>query len=274
MTRGSGEYGAPAAGDLHPARLLGLCATKRLARRIVLYDSIGSTNDVAMAAAAEGAGGGILFVAEEQRSGKGRKGRSWLSAKGASLTFSLLLRPVARTEGLTAIFALGVVRALDGFVGDLAVKWPNDIYVGGRKLGGILSESRDDFVVMGLGLDVNESAADFPPVIAGEAISMRVAGGRPFDRGIVLCRILEAFEAIHDRFLEEGFAPFRAELERRLLYVGERVVVEGGGRTLEGTVLGITDDGRVRLDVDGAETALSSGDLTLRGGSRGSDSRA
>jgi BirA family transcriptional regulator, biotin operon repressor / biotin---[acetyl-CoA-carboxylase] ligase len=274
MMRGSGEHAAWAAEELYPARLLGLCATKRLARRIILYDSIGSTNEAAMAAAAQGAEGGMLFVAEEQTSGKGRKGRVWLSAKGASLTFSLLLRPAPRTEGLTALFALAVVGALDGFVEDIAVKWPNDIFLGGKKLGGVLAESRDDFVVIGLGLDVNETVGDFPPVIAAEAISMRLAGARPFDRGAVLCRILETFEALYDRFLEEGFAPFRAELERRLLHVGTPVIVESGGESIGGTMLGITDDGRVRLGVSGAERVLSSGDLTLRGGSRDTDSRA
>jgi BirA family transcriptional regulator, biotin operon repressor / biotin---[acetyl-CoA-carboxylase] ligase len=274
VKRGSGDTVVTGAAELHPARLLGLCATKRLARRIVLYDSIGSTNDAAMAAAAQGAEGGMLFVAEEQTSGKGRKGRAWISAKGASLTFSLLLRPAPRTDGLTALFALAVVRALDGFVGGLAVKWPNDIFFGGKKLGGILAESKDDAAVIGLGLDVNETSGDFPADIASEAVSMRIAGGRPFDRGIVLCRILEAFEALYDPFLEAGFAPFRGELERRLLYVGAPVIVESGGESIEGTMLGITDDARVRLDAGGARRILSSGDLTLRGGSRDTDSRA
>jgi BirA family biotin operon repressor/biotin-[acetyl-CoA-carboxylase] ligase len=227
-----------------------------------------------MAAAVEGAAGGMLFVAEEQTSGKGRKGRAWLSSPGASLTFSLLLRPVPRTEGLTGLFALAVVTALDGLVEGLAVKWPNDIFRDGRKLGGILAEARDDSVVIGLGLDVNETAEDFPPAIAAEAISLAVAGDRPFDRGIVLCRILETFEDLYDRFLDAGLAPFRAELERRLLYIGAPVIVESGGETIEGTMLGITDEGRVRLETGGAELALSSGDLTLRGGSRDTDSRA
>lgn len=274
MKRPRGDTAATAAAELHPARLLALCATKRLARRIILYDSIGSTNDAAMAAAARGAEGGMLFVAEEQTSGKGRKGRAWISMKCASLTFSLLLRPAPRTDGLTALFALAVVEALDGFVGGLAVKWPNDIYLGGRKLGGVLAESRDDAAVIGLGLDVNEAAGDFPAGLASEAVSMRVAGARRFDRGIVLCRILEAFEAMHDRYIEGGFAPFREELERRLLYLGAPVIVESGGESIRGTMLGITDDARVRLDVGGAERVLSSGDLTLRGGSRDTDSRA
>jgi BirA family biotin operon repressor/biotin-[acetyl-CoA-carboxylase] ligase len=281
MKKRTGRYAAPPAGELHPARLLELCATKRLARRIILYDSIGSTNEAAMAAAAEGADGGALFVAEEQTSGRGRKGRAWSSAKGRSLTFSLLLKPAGRTEGLTALFSLAVVRALDDFVKGTAIKWPNDIFVNGKKLGGILAESKDDSVVIGLGLDVNEEAGDFPPGIAAEAISMRMACRRVLDRGIVLCRILDAFEERYDRFREEGFAPFREEIQRRLLFIGRRVIIESGGSSFAGRMIGITNEGRLCLDMDGTERVFSSGDLTLRassrrpqGGSRGMDSRA
>jgi BirA family biotin operon repressor/biotin-[acetyl-CoA-carboxylase] ligase len=268
-------------GELHPARLLDLCATKRLARRIIVYDSVESTNAVAMAAAADGAAGGTLFVADEQTAGKGRKGRAWFSAKGKSLTFSLLLRPAGRTEGLTALLALAVVRALDDSLEGLAIKWPNDVFLNGKKLGGILAESKDDSVVIGLGLDVNEKAEDFLSGIAAEAISMRIACARAFDRGIVLCRILEAFEELYDRFLENGFAPFREEIQRRLLSIGTQVVIESGGESFNGKMIGITNEGRLRLDMNGTERVFSSGDLTLRarsprprGGSRGLDSRA
>jgi BirA family biotin operon repressor/biotin-[acetyl-CoA-carboxylase] ligase len=281
MKKRTGKNAALPAGELHPARLLDLCATKRLARRIVLYDSIGSTNAAAMAAAAEGAGGGTLFIAEEQNAGKGRKGRSWSSAKGKSLTFSLLIRPAGRTEGITALLALAVARSFGDSRGGLAIKWPNDIFLNGKKLGGILAESRDDFVVIGLGLDVNEETGDFSPGIAAAATSMRIACKRVFDRGIVLCRILEAFEELHDRFQEEGFAPFREEIQGKLLFIGTQVIIESGEGSFEGRMIGITNEGRLCLDMDGTERVFSSGDLTLRarsrrlrGGSRGMDSRA
>lgn len=270
MKRKTEKNAAPAAGELHPARLLDLCATKRLARRIILCDSIESTNAAAMAAAADGAAGGTLFIAEEQTGGRGRKGRSWSSAKGRSLTFSLLLRPAGRTEGLTALLALAVARSLGDSLMGVAVKWPNDIYLNGKKLGGILAESKDDFAVIGLGLDVNEEAGDFPPAIAAEAISMRIARKRVFDRGIVLCRILEAFEEMYDRYEEEGIAPFREEIQDRLLFIGKRVVIESGQGSFEGKMIGITEEGRLRLEKNGTERVFSSGDLTLRAGSRGS----
>jgi len=102
-----------------------------------------------------------------------------------------------------------------------------------------------------------------------------------FDRGIVLCRILEAFEELHDRFQEEGFAPFREEIQGKLLFIGTQVIIESGEGSFEGRMIGITNEGRLCLDVDGTERVFSSGDLTLRarsrrlrGGSRGMDSRA
>jgi BirA family biotin operon repressor/biotin-[acetyl-CoA-carboxylase] ligase len=250
--------------DIHPARILALCQTRHIARRIVLFDVVGSTNAVALSAAAGGQAPETLFIAEEQRSGRGRKGRSWLSTKGRSLTVSLLLSPPRKDEGLTAIMALAVVRALDSSVKGIAIKWPNDIFLKGRKLGGILAESRDEFVAIGLGLNVNEGMREFPPEIAGEAISMRVAAGKRFDRGLVLCRLLVEFERLYDKFQETGFAPFRDEIQRRLLYLGEGVVVDVGGTKLEGTMTGITNEGYVCLDVDGTERIMSSGDLTLR----------
>lgn len=263
------ESAAAAVQEVHPARILALCQTRHIARRIVLFDAVGSTNEAALYAAAGGAAPGMLVLAEEQSSGRGRKGRSWLSTKGKSLTVSLLLGAARKDEGLTAIMALAVVRALEGSVNGLAIKWPNDIVLGERKLGGILAESRGEFVAIGLGLNVNEKAGELPPEIAGEATSMRVAARKRFDRGLVLCRILEEFERLYDGFLENGFARYHDEIERHLLHLGERVVIDVGGATIDGTMTGITNEGYVCLEVDGTIRIVSSGDLTLRGRGRG-----
>jgi len=255
--------------DLHPARLLGRCATSRLGRTVVLYDTVGSTNLAGMEALSAGAPEGLLLIAEEQKLGRGRKGRIWLSVKGKSLTFSLLLRPARREEGLTAILALATVRALGALVKDLRIKWPNDLFLGGRKVGGILAEAKGDAVVIGMGLKVNERREDFPAEIANEAVSLRMALGRELDRGRILCRILEAFERLYGRFESEGFASFRAEVEEALLYVGGAVALEVGDGRFRGRLLGITDEGYARIAVGGQERVFASGDLTIRGRLRG-----
>jgi BirA family biotin operon repressor/biotin-[acetyl-CoA-carboxylase] ligase len=250
--------------ELHPARLLELCKTTRLARSVIVFDEVGSTNAIAMAAAASGAPEGLLVIAEEQKLGRGRKGRTWISRGSKSLTFSLLLRPVRHEAGLTAILALAVINALGEFVNGLGIKWPNDIFCKGKKLGGILAESKNDAVAVGLGLNVNESAGDFPAEIAGCAVSMRITARKQFDRGLVLCRILEAFEKLHEKFQKGGFASFRETVQHELLYIGRRVIIETGGRSFEGNMIGITNEGYLCLDVDGAERVFATGDLTLR----------
>ena len=270
MAKRPSEKSAPrAVRDLHPARVLELCRTSRLARTVVLFESTGSTNAVAMEAASRGAPEGLLVIAEEQYGGKGRKDRTWSSVKGKSLTFSLLLRPACGAEGLTAIFALAAVKALAVVGKEVRIKWPNDVLVGGGKAAGILAEAKGDAVVIGMGLNVNERAGDLPAGISPPAVSLAMALGRTCDRGRLLARIVGSFEKLYVRFEREGFASFRKEIEDRLLYVGSAVTVETGDAKLEGGLLGITDEGYLRLAVAGEERIVSSGDLTLREGSHG-----
>jgi BirA family biotin operon repressor/biotin-[acetyl-CoA-carboxylase] ligase len=260
--------------DLHPARLLELSSAKRFGRSIYLFDAVESTNVRAMAAAGAGAAAGSLFLALDQTRGRGRKGRGWHSTKGKSLAMSLLLRPRRIEEAVTAVFALAVVRALDGSARSLALKWPNDVFLGDRKLGGILAESRGEAIVIGLGLNVNEEAADFPPDLAGAATSLRMAEGRRFDRGAVLCRILESFETLHDAFDRDGFGGLRGEIEKRLLHIGKMVTIGDGASRHAGVLLGVTEEGYVRIDVGGTARVFPSGDLTLREETSGNDSRS
>ncbi len=266
--RGAGPF------DVHPARLLERRARSRLGCAVCLVDAADSTNALAMAAAAAGAADGALFIAEEQLRGRGRKGRQWHSVKGKSLTASLLLRPSRGGEGLTAVFALAFLRALDRSVRGLALKWPNDIYIGSRKLAGVLAESRGETIVIGFGLNVNEEEVDFPAALADAAVSLRMAAGRPFDRGCVLLDVLESFETLLGDFERSGFAPLRPHIEERLLYIGTNVQIEDGAGRHEGVVLGITDEGYIRIDIGGVPRVFPSGDLTLREGSRGNDTRS
>jgi BirA family biotin operon repressor/biotin-[acetyl-CoA-carboxylase] ligase len=263
-----------AALDLHPARLLERRAAARLGSAICLIDAVDSTNALAMAAARAGAAAGALFIAEEQTKGRGRKDRQWHSVKGKSLTASILLRGAPVGEGITAVFGLAVVRALGRSVHGMALKWPNDIYVGGKKLGGILAESRGDAIVIGFGINVNEEAADFPAALADTAVSLRMAAGRRFDRGRVVLDVLESFEALLAEYERAGFALMRPHVEKHLLHIGKNVLIEDGAARYEGVVLGVTDEGYLRVDIGGEQRVFPSGDLTLREGSRGNDSRS
>ena len=122
--------------------------------------------------------------------------------------------------------------------------------------------------MIGLGLNINEERGDIPAEIAGEAVSMRIAAKKAFDRGLILCRILVAFERCYELYRKEGFAAFRRSVQDQLLYIGRPVVVESGGREFSGTMIGITNEGYLCLETGGAERVFSSGDLSLRARSR------
>lgn len=167
-----------------------------------------STNDVALQCAAEGGAEGTLVVADEQRSGRGRHGRQWHSPAGRNLYCSVILRPTeARRQWpeLSWVTAAALAATLrDLGVEGLGIKYPNDVYVGGRKVAGILLETRSGpgapaAVVAGIGVNVNMDEADFPAELAGAATSLQVVLGRPVDREALLrglCRSLERHYAL------------------------------------------------------------------------------
>lgn len=258
-----GSGGAPYP-DLHPGVLLRMLGSNPICRSVVLYDRIDSTNGAAMRAARSGTSGKALFIADEQSLGRGRMGRSWWSARGKSLLFSLLIRPKREPQGLTPLLALAAVRGLGGICGDVMVKWPNDLFIGERKVAGILAESRDGAVVLGMGLNVNETEEDFPVELRGKATSLAIETGRRQARGGILVRVLKELGGCYDLWCRSGLEPFVVELERRLLYRGEPVALESGGERITGVMTGLTRDGRLRLEVEGNVRILASGDLSLR----------
>ena len=191
-------------------------------------------------------------------------GRSWWSAPGKSLLFSLLLRPKREPDGLTPLLAIAAVRALGGICGDVMVKWPNDVFIGERKAAGILAESRDGAVVIGMGLNVNETEEDFPVDLRGTATSLVIETGRQQARGDILVRLLTELGGCYDLWCRTGLEPFVAELEERMLYRGEPVALESGDERITGVMTGLTRDGRLRLEVEGSVQIFASGDLSLR----------
>lgn len=204
-----------------------------------------STNDRARELAAAGAAHGTLVTAGRQTAGRGRQGRAWVAPEGAALLCSLVLRSFDELLPLRAGLA----------VADLAggrVKWPNDVWVEGRKVAGILAEGRpqEGWVVLGIG--VNVEPVDFPEELAGRATTL----GRPGEVEAVLRELLDALE---ERLAEPAGDTLRALRERDALR-GRRVRWAGG----EGTAAGISDDGGLLVELDGgAETVLAAGEVHL-----------
>jgi BirA family biotin operon repressor/biotin-[acetyl-CoA-carboxylase] ligase len=249
--------------DLHPAAILERCGTVGLCRSVVLFDEIDSTNRSAAHAVARGEEG-IIFLAEQQVEGYGRNGRRWHSASGKDLITSFTLWPERDPHGLTSLAALACARALSGWIGGISIKWPNDLYIGERKVGGILAETKGGGVVLGIGLNVNGTPDDFPEELRAIATSIRIETGSVQRRYDILVGLIETLESLYKGWTEAGLAGYIEELSGLMLYMGEEVSLERGETSVEGVMSGITDDGRLRLEVSGEERCFAAGDLTMR----------
>jgi BirA family biotin operon repressor/biotin-[acetyl-CoA-carboxylase] ligase len=239
-----------------------------------------STQRVARELARAGAAEGTTVIAEQQTAGRGRLGRQWHSPPGLNLYCSIVLRP-ALAPGAVPQIALVVGTAAAAAIAEetgvrAAIKWPNDVLVDGRKVVGILTEmdaevERVHHVIAGIGVNLNAPASAFPPELRTKASSLRLATGRRVDRAAFTGRLLAALEARYGRFLAVGFASsVRAEWESLSCLTGTRVSVAGPEGELAGRVLGLDDDGALRLQTDsGGIVRVVAGEVTVRDGYRG-----
>jgi BirA family transcriptional regulator, biotin operon repressor / biotin---[acetyl-CoA-carboxylase] ligase len=262
-------------------------------RAVEVLASTGSTNADLLARAAAGAPEGVVLAAEEQTSGRGRLGRSWVSPPRAALTFSLLVRPdtvsPARRGWLPLLAGVSVASAVRAAASvDARLKWPNDVLAGPAKLGGILAEAVGDAVVVGIGLNVSTEPGELPPpgptpggalpatslrvlAAAGPAATLPAAAGNG-DRERLLTEILAVFEHWYQAWRQAGGDPdrcgLRAEYTRLCATIGRRVRVElPGGQLLSGLAAGVDPDGRLLVRVSSAaglpdaEVPVAAGDV-------------
>jgi BirA family biotin operon repressor/biotin-[acetyl-CoA-carboxylase] ligase len=224
-----------------------------------------STNRAATEMAENGAKHGTVVVADAQTAGRGRMGRRWESPAGKNLYVSLLLRPPVPTAEATRfalVAGVALADAVEAVGVPAALKWPNDLYCGGRKAAGILAEMASvpdgvRHVVLGVGLNVNMEEADFPPDLRGTATSLRICAGRAFRRGDVLARLLDAFGTRYAEFIGGGFASLRDGWDRRDFLRGRRVLLRRQGGEGWGTADGIDTVGALRFLPDGVQSMES-----------------
>jgi BirA family transcriptional regulator, biotin operon repressor / biotin---[acetyl-CoA-carboxylase] ligase len=224
-----------------------------------------STNRVAMEMAENGAKHGTVVFADAQTAGRGRMGRRWESPAGKNVYVSLLLRPSVPTADLPSLALVAGVALADAVEATgvpAALKWPNDLYCGGRKAAGILAEMASDpvgvrHVVIGVGLNVNAVEDDFPADLRGTATSLRICAGRVFRRVDVLARLLDAFGARYAEFLGGGFASLRDGWDRRDFLRGRRVLLRRQGGEGWGTADGLDTAGALRFLPDGGRAIES-----------------
>ncbi len=243
-----------------------------IGRRVVFFESTSSTNDVALALAADPAAEGLVVIADHQTAGRGRRGRSWHSPAGGGLYVSVVLRPAAAradADRATRLLTLAAGVALaDGIEQATAlaadVKWPNDLLVGRRKLAGILAESvsgEPPHVVLGYGINVGARA--FPGELDARATSLESELGRAIDRGAVCAATLVALATRYRDLLEGRFdAILHAWSDRAPSSRGARVAwnTPAGPRT--GTTIGIDDQGALLVRVGGTTERIVGGEVT------------
>ena len=256
-----------------------LLTTQRLGRVHEHFASLASTNDYALEWLRRGAPDGALVSADEQTAGRGRLGRPWSSPPGRDIYASATLRPGLPASGFGALaLAVGVglreglVRAFNGQLDELALKWPNDLLLGGRKLAGILCESRwrgrEVEIVIGFGINVHRELDEFAPDLRDRATSLAIALPEPrrLGRATILASVLASMEVELERFFAAGFAGVRARYEPHCLVIGRSIEVEQpGGERVPAIAEGLDDDGalRVRPRGGGASFRVQSADVWL-----------
>jgi BirA family biotin operon repressor/biotin-[acetyl-CoA-carboxylase] ligase len=243
--------------------------------RIDYFAQTDSTNVRARAIAAEGAPEGTVVVAEEQLQGKGRRGRAWHSPAGEGIYISAILRPRVQPYEAPQLVLMSAVAAAETLLVHaaipVAIKWPNDILVSGKKIAGILTEmsvdmDRIDYVIIGLGLNVNTPAAGLPREIAGIATSLRIETGRAFPRVELLRSYLENLEGYYTLFQQRNFEPIRRRWLELSRIIGKQVKIAGVECTYEGEVVDIDPNGFLILkSPDGTTQRVLAGDVSLIG---------
>jgi BirA family biotin operon repressor/biotin-[acetyl-CoA-carboxylase] ligase len=251
--------------------IAGARRSERLGRPVIFFERVGSTNDVANRQAAAGQPEGLLVVADEQTSGRGRMGRSWWSPKGVSLLFSLLMRPpipATRAGQLTMCLGLGAVEGIERVTGLRPVlKWPNDLLLEDRKVGGMLVDLRTagdmvQYAVLGLGLNVNGA----PPELGAVSTSLSSVLGRDVDRLELLVEILARCEAWYGCLLAgaEGGGHIHAAWSARLDTLGRDVTVSAAESQFRGRAVGVSLEGALLVEEEnGPVRVVWGGDVTL-----------
>lgn len=235
-----------------------------------LHQQVDSTNEQAKKAALPG-GQPIVFLAEQQTEGRGRRGRAWHSPYACNLYLSLcwpLTTGMQEVEALSLVVGLVVRNALDDVgVKEAGLKWPNDVLVGERKIAGVLLELVGDpadqgFVIIGIGVNVN--MAGDQAAIDQAWTSVRDVVGRPVSRNQLAAQLLDRLLPVLVKHREQGFIAYKDEWQKHHLWQDSHVRLCSGRTTVEGRVLGLTDKGGLIVDSIEGEQAFYGGELSLR----------
>ena len=244
-----------------------------IGKTLYFFPETGSTNTLAFRLAEEGASEGTVVIADSQTEGRGRMKRKWLSPPASNLYTSIILRPEmspALASPLTITAGVAVAELLSSYCpGAVHLKWPNDVLINGRKVCGILASAktngrRTEFVVLGIGLNINMKKDDMPPDLRESVTSLREETGCDLSRLSVTVKLFEQMGKFYNIFLNEGFAPIRDLWHDYFGVMNKHVEVACGEEMIGGKAAGVDETGAlILIDGDGKKRRVIAGDALL-----------
>jgi len=248
-------------------------SSRLVGQRVIYLKTVDSTNEYAFGVANKGASEGTVILADEQTKGKGRLQRVWQSPPGLNIYTSVILRPPfkpAVAPRITLMAGVAVADLVSQYgVRGVALKWPNDVLIGGRKVCGILTEmkatgDRVDFVVVGIGLNVNMRKEDFSSEILDRATSVREETGSVTPRQDLAVQLYHHLEKWYKVLLEEGFPPVRESWLAFADILGKKIRTGPGKDEQPGQVIGVDEDGALLIkNPMGLRQRVISGDIIV-----------
>lgn len=245
--------------------------TSAFGKTIHYLETVESTQNLARAAAEEGAAEGTLFLAEQQLNGRGRMGRNWVSPRGKGVWMSMVLRPsvpIHFAPQLTLMTAVALCRSLKRITSlPIGIKWPNDLLIEGKKISGILLESAAEderlrYVIAGIGISVNLEEQDYPEELLEKATSLRISAGRKWLREDVIADFLKEWEQLYFLYQEQGFGPIITLWEALSVSLGKpaRLITPQGD--MMGIPIGLDESGAIRIQLsDGTVKPVFSAEM-------------
>jgi len=261
---------------IQPSKVKKNLRTKFLARTVLYFRKLPSTNETAKQLAAIGTKEGTVVIAEIQTHGRGRLKRKWISPNGG-IWLSIILRPKTETKHapkLTLMVSVAVAKTINKlFLLKTEIKWPNDVLINHKKVCGILTEATTkdkklDFVVVGIGINADFNLSALPAHIRKSSTTLKEELKKEIDRETLLCKLLEEVELYYNLFTKGKFDKILKEWRTLASFLGSHVVVTDEEK-IEGWATDIDEDGALHVKLkDQTTRKMTSGDLTIIGSSR------
>jgi BirA family biotin operon repressor/biotin-[acetyl-CoA-carboxylase] ligase len=249
--------------------------TEYIGKNIIYYDSIGSTNSKAKELAEIGQEHGTVIISEEQTSGRGRLGRNWVSPKYKGIWMSIILRPNIITENISQITLIGaaaVQKAIMKMGIKTSIKWPNDIVLNSKKVCGILTEMSGEidhinYLVMGIGINVNLQEVDLPEELKDVATSLTLESGKHIERKLLVANVLNVFEELYNDFVQTGNIKETIEICREnSMLIGKEIQLINRGKVTTAKAIDISNQGELVIEnSNGTIEDIVSGEVSIRG---------